>query len=190
MRGRFERLRAAEIKLARDVQTEQEHLNEFDKRKQDLPWVIKAANRIPKGQLPVVCGIVECALAGVPMIIGIGIDIVVVDDLRSQMERINGFLGEVFSDQEINECRGRPDPYQCFAARFAAKEAFMKAAGSGWTDSVDFQQLVIVSDGSSVPMIDIGSKARKALRHLEPFEVRLSMTHTSAYSCAVVVLER
>jgi holo-[acyl-carrier protein] synthase len=124
------------------------------------------------------------------MILGIGIDIVVVSDLRSQIEEIEGFLGEIFSEGEITDCKGRADPYQCFAARFAAKEAFMKAAGSGWTAAVDFQQLMIVSDGTSVPTIVIGPKAEEALRHLEPFEVRLSMTHTPAYGCAVVVLER
>jgi holo-[acyl-carrier protein] synthase len=124
------------------------------------------------------------------MIIGLGIDIVVVSDLRSQIEQISGFLAEVFSEEEINECGRRSDPYQCFAARFAAKEAFMKAAGSGWTDAVDFQQIAIVSDGSSTPTITISSKAVAALRHLEPYEVRLSMTHTADYGCAVVVLER
>lgn len=124
------------------------------------------------------------------MIVGIGIDIVVVSDLRLQIEQISGFLGEIFSEEEISEARGRADPYQCFAARFAAKEAFMKAAGSGWTDAVDFQQIVIVSDGSSTPTINIGSKASDALRHLEPYDVRLSMSHTSAYGCAVVILER
>lgn len=124
------------------------------------------------------------------MIVGIGIDIVGVSELRSQIEEISGFLESIFSVEEIDECRRRADPYQCFAARFAAKEAFMKAAGSGWTDSVDFQQLVIVSNGSSIPTVNIGLKAAEVLRHLEPYEVRLSMTHTPAYSCAVVVLER
>ena len=124
------------------------------------------------------------------MIIGIGIDIVAVSDLRSQIEQIAGFLEEIFSEEEISECRGRADPYQCFAARFAAKEAFMKAAGSGWTDAVDFQQIAIVSNGSSTPTINVGTRALDALRHLGPYEARLSMSHTSAYGCAVVVLER
>jgi holo-[acyl-carrier protein] synthase len=124
------------------------------------------------------------------MIVGIGIDIVAVSELRLQIEQIGGFLSEIFSEEEISECNDRADPYQCFAARFAAKEAFMKAAGSGWTDAVDFQQIVIASDGSSIPTITIGPKAAEALRHLGTFEVRLSMSHTPAYSCAVVVLER
>ena len=124
------------------------------------------------------------------MIIGIGIDIVVVSDLRSQIEQIAGFLEEIFSEEEISECRRRADPYQCFAARFAAKEAFMKAAGSGWTDAVDFQQIVIVSNGSLTPTINIGSKALDALKHLEPYAVKLSMSHISDYGCAVVILER
>jgi holo-[acyl-carrier protein] synthase len=124
------------------------------------------------------------------MIIGIGIDMVVVSELTSQIEQINGFLEEIFCSEEIDECKGRADPYQCFAARFAAKEAFMKAAGSGWTDAVDFRQLAIVSDGSSIPTVTISPKAADALRHLEPYEVRLSMSHTPAYGCAVVILER
>jgi holo-[acyl-carrier protein] synthase len=124
------------------------------------------------------------------MIVGMGIDMVVVSDLRSQIEGIEGFLAEVFSSEEIEECKCRADPYQCFAARFAAKEAFMKAAGSGWTDAVDFHELAIVSNGSSIPRVTIGPRAADALRHLEPYEVRLSMTHTPEYGCAVVVLER
>ena len=124
------------------------------------------------------------------MIVGIGIDIVAVSDLRSQIEQIEGFLTEVFAEEEISECRERADPYQCFAARFAAKEAFIKAAGCGWTDDVDFQQITIVSDGSSVPRVNIGSRAKEALRNLEPYDVQLSMSHTPAYACAVIVLER
>jgi holo-[acyl-carrier protein] synthase len=124
------------------------------------------------------------------MIVGIGIDIVAVSELRSQIEQIDGFLEGVFSDEEICECKRRADPYQCFAARFAAKEAFMKAAGSGWTDAVDFQQIVIVSNGSSTPSINIGSDASDALRHLEPYAAHLSMSHISEYGCAIVVLER
>jgi holo-[acyl-carrier protein] synthase len=124
------------------------------------------------------------------VIVGIGIDIVMVSDLRSQIEQIASFLGEIFSEEEINECSGRADPYQCFAARFAAKEAFMKAAGSGWTDKVDFRQVAITSDGSSVPTIIISPKAADALRHLEPYQVRLSMSHTTGFACAVVVLVR
>src|SRR5262249_51232037 len=124
------------------------------------------------------------------MVLGVGIDSVPVDDIREQIESIHGYLEEVFTPREIEDCRDRPNPYQCFAARFAAKEAVMKAVGTGWTDEVDFLEIEIHSDGRSRPVVRLGEKARAALAHLSPFSIHISLTHSGTLASAIVVLDR
>lgn len=124
------------------------------------------------------------------MVIGIGIDIVSVDELRIQIEGVKEFLQEVFTSEEIADCSGRADPYQCFAARFAAKEAFMKAIGTGWTDDIDFHSISIASDGASVPVLTLDARAQSALKARGTFSTLLSLTHVPQYACAVVVLDQ
>jgi len=124
------------------------------------------------------------------MVIGIGIDIVSVDELRTHIEGVRDFLTEVFTAEEIAVCSGRADPYQCFAARFAAKEAFMKAIGTGWTDDIDFHSISIESDGASVPMLTLDARAQDELKARGAFSTLLSMTHVPQYACAVVVLDQ
>jgi holo-[acyl-carrier protein] synthase len=124
------------------------------------------------------------------MVIGIGIDIVSVDELREQIEGVQNFLQEVFTAEEIATCSGRADPYQCFAARFAAKEAFMKAIGTGWTDDIDFLSISVASDGASVPTLTLDARAESALKVRGTFSTLLSLTHVPQYACAVVVLDQ
>jgi holo-[acyl-carrier protein] synthase len=123
------------------------------------------------------------------MIRGLGIDLVDVEETRTQIETIPGYLEEVFTSQEVEDCKSRPNPYQCFAARFAAKEAFMKATGTGWTDEVDFKSISIESNGSSVPKIILDSDVRKTLLLPDCCKILVSMTHLDGYACAVVILE-
>jgi holo-[acyl-carrier protein] synthase len=124
------------------------------------------------------------------MILGIGIDTVPVDDMREQIESIHGYLREVFTPHEIQDCQHRANPYQCFAARFAAKEAFMKAAGTGWTDEIDVLEIETRSDGRSRPAMQLGGKARAALAYLSPFSIHVSLTHSATLASAIVVLDR
>ena len=123
------------------------------------------------------------------MIRGVGIDMVNVEDLRNQIETIPDFLEEVFTPEEVECCRARPNPYECFAARFAAKEAFMKAIGTGWTETIDFRKISIQSDGSSIPTIKLDPEIRDALPFRNAFTLSLSMSHLAAYACAVVILD-
>jgi holo-[acyl-carrier protein] synthase len=121
---------------------------------------------------------------------GIGIDIVDVDDLRNQIENTSGYLEGVFTTEEIECCKSRPNPYECFAARFAAKEAFMKAVGTGWTDKIDFRGIMIESDSATIPTITLVQEIRDALPFKEAFRLYLSMSHLPTYACAVVVLDQ
>jgi holo-[acyl-carrier protein] synthase len=124
------------------------------------------------------------------MVIGLGVDIVSVQEMTRNIDDVEGFLTEVFTTDEIAECRGRPNSYECFAARFAAKEAFMKAIGTGWSDEIDFQCISVKSDGSSVPELVLNKAVQNFLMPRIPYSIFLTLTHVPEYACAVVVLDR
>ena len=120
---------------------------------------------------------------------GLGIDLVDVVSLQEQIEHIEGYLEEVFTLEEIECCRSRPNPYECFAARFAAKEALMKALGTGWTEMVSFLKISIKSDGSSVPTMELDASIHAALLLPSSLKIMLSMSHLESCACAIVILE-
>lgn len=120
---------------------------------------------------------------------GLGIDIASVDEMRCSIEEQQDFLNEVFNAEEIEASGSRPNAYECFAARFAAKEAFMKAIGSGWTAEMDYLDITVHSDGASVPTLSLSKQALAYCHRLQPFTVRVSMSHTPGYACAVVILD-
>ena len=124
------------------------------------------------------------------MVLGIGIDLVTVAEIKSQIDEIDGFVQEVFTSHEIAYCEGRPNPYSSFAARFAAKEAFMKAVGTGWTDQVDFLEIEVFSDGLSRPVLHLSQKAKAALIKYGSFSMHVSLSHTDLIATALVVLDR
>jgi holo-[acyl-carrier protein] synthase len=79
------------------------------------------------------------------MIISIGIDIVEIEEIRKSIENSKRFLERVFTPQEISYCEGKPNKNASYAARFAAKEAAMKALGTGWDKGVQWQQIEVVN---------------------------------------------
>ncbi|WP_263419216.1 holo-ACP synthase [Terriglobus albidus] len=123
------------------------------------------------------------------MIKGVGIDIASVEEMRTSIEDQHDFLHEVFTEEEVAAVAIRPNAYECFAARFAAKEAFMKAIGSGWTSEIDYLDIAVQSDGASIPTIELSQRAEVYCMRLRPFSIRMSISHTAAYACAVVILD-
>ncbi len=65
----------------------------------------------------------------------------------------------------------------------------MKAIGSGWTSEIDYLDLTVHSDGMSIPTITLSERAATYCRRLRPFTITMSMSHTAAYACAVVMLD-
>ncbi len=124
------------------------------------------------------------------MIIGIGTDIVRVERVRRLLERYPNFIKRVFSAGEIAYCQGKASPEQSFAARFAAKEAVMKALGTGWDGKVNWRDIEVVADGQGRPEIQLRGGARERLNRLEADSVQLSLAHEKEYALAFVVLER
>ncbi|MFI5158653.1 MAG: holo-ACP synthase, partial [Sphingobacteriales bacterium] len=87
------------------------------------------------------------------MIAGLGIDIVEVERIAEKIAKDNGFRELVFSVNEIAYCESKTHKYEHFAARFAAKEAFFKALGTGWPEGTAFNEVEIVNNEHGKPQI-------------------------------------
>ncbi len=122
------------------------------------------------------------------MVAGIGVDIVVVDDLRRRIERSPGLEERVFDPAESAWCRKMADPWQHFAARFAAKEAVMKALGTGWSGGVAFQDIVVVRDGDGPPVAMLKGEAGRRVEAAGG-KMSISLSHAGGTAIAFAVFE-
>lgn len=121
------------------------------------------------------------------MIRSVGVDLVEVDRIRTTVERWGDrFLRRVYTEAEIDYCLRRGEKYRSLAARFAAKEAVMKALGTGWKRGVRWVDIEVVRRPGSAPEIVLHGQSRDLGRGGR-FLVSLSHTHTHAI--AVVVVE-
>lgn len=124
------------------------------------------------------------------MIVGLGIDLVLLDEFTHSVDDQPGrYLERIFTQQEIAGARARPDPYQVLAARLAAKEAFMKAIGTGWTGDVDWLHIEVRTDESGKPSIHLSGSTSDIARSKGVTQIHVSMSHTPMLASAVVVLE-
>jgi len=123
------------------------------------------------------------------MIAGIGIDIIEINRIRRVLEKNPAFQQKVFSEQEIQYCVSKADPSMSFAARFAAKEAFMKALGTGWNHEVSWVEIETVINKNGSPSLSITGKTRMTLTARNITSCHLSLSHEKEYSVACVVLE-
>jgi holo-[acyl-carrier protein] synthase len=124
------------------------------------------------------------------MIYGIGVDLIEIDRIKQAIER-NGqrFVDRVYTKAEQEYCAQRPS-FACYAARFTAKEAFLKALGTGLRKGMRWQDIEIYTDELGKPHVQLhGYLEERAKR--EKFErVHLSLSHSSAYAIAQVVIEQ
>jgi len=125
------------------------------------------------------------------MILSIGIDIVEVD----RVERAIGRLGErfvrrVFTDPEIDYCGSRGARFVHLAGRFAAKEAAMKALGTGWGAGVSWREVEILPSAAGPPHLALSGVALERFAALGATRSHLSITHTREHAVAQVIFER
>lgn len=125
------------------------------------------------------------------MIVSIGIDIVEVYRIRETLERTPRFTERVYTEKERAYCEAKgAAAAQSFAARFAAKEAFLKALKTGWRGKITWQDMEILNDEQGVPHLEIKGEARKLLENLGANKIHLSISHTTDHAVAQVILER
>ena len=124
------------------------------------------------------------------MIAGIGIDIIEVARIKRVCEKNPEFCNKVFSEKEITYCESKADPGLSYAARFAAKEAFMKALGTGWNEEVAWKDIETEISEAGAPSLTIQGNTKKALEIRKIEVVHVSLSHEKEYAVACVVLEK
>ncbi|MGI8788476.1 MAG: holo-ACP synthase [Pyrinomonadaceae bacterium] len=125
------------------------------------------------------------------MIISIGIDIVEVYRIKETISRTPRFAERVFTLRERAYCESKgAAAAQSYAARFAAKEAFLKALKTGWRGKIKWRDIEVCSDENGVPSLKIGGEAKKLLENLGANRIHISLSHTTEHAVAQVVLEK
>jgi holo-[acyl-carrier protein] synthase len=124
------------------------------------------------------------------MIVGLGIDIVEPARIEQAAGRFGRrFLERLFTPAEIAYCDARRNRFQRYAARFAAKEAGMKALGTGWRRGVTWRDFEVVNLPSGRPTLRLSGAAAAMAAALKVRSVVLSLSHTAGQSIAQVILE-
>ncbi len=124
------------------------------------------------------------------MILGAGVDLAEVDRIRSAAERFGRrFLERVFTPGEIAYVERKANRYERYASRFAAKEAGMKAIGTGWRRGVRWRDFEVVNTPSGRPELKLHGRAAEFCARLGGRSVSLSMTHTASTAAAFVIIE-
>lgn len=125
------------------------------------------------------------------MIYGIGIDIIEVARIAKQISgESNSFVKKVFTSNEIEYCEKKiKNKAQNYAARFAAKEAFFKAIGTGWRDGLSWKEIETTNDELGKPDIILIGKAKELAENLKILKIHVSVSHIKELAVAVVILE-
>jgi holo-[acyl-carrier protein] synthase len=125
------------------------------------------------------------------VIISIGIDIIEVRRVREVLLRTPRFAERVFTPAERTYCDGRGAvAAEHYAARFAAKEAALKALQTGWSGGIAWQDVEISAKESGAPLLIFHGRVRELYEKSGATAAHLSMSHTSEHAIAEVVLER
>ena len=123
-------------------------------------------------------------------IFGIGTDIVNVDRIKISLKN-KKFLRRVFNEKEVLKCKKIKSSVNCFAKRFAAKEAFSKALGTGISNGINFNEIIILNRKSGKPYINLVGKTKKILNKKfkgKKSKVSLSLTDEKKYAVAFVTI--
>ena len=124
------------------------------------------------------------------MIVGVGIDSVSVSRIARLIERYGDrFLEKIFTREEIEQSLGRRDGAQYFAARFAAREAFFKALGTGWGRGIPLKDVSVRNEGSGRPSLLLSKRALEATASRGAAISHLSLSHEADFAQAIVILE-
>lgn len=119
--------------------------------------------------------------------VGLGIDIVEIARMRRILERTPSFARKCFSPDEVARCERSVDPAKGFAARFAAKEAAVKALGTGFSCGIGVRDVEVVNDGKGRPKVVLHARAVEVAESLGIEEMALSMSHTESDAVACVI---
>ncbi len=124
------------------------------------------------------------------MIVGIGLDLAEVDRIEKAIGKHGErFLHRVYTEAERRYCESKPNRWERFAGRFAAKEAAMKAIGTGWKRGVAWRDFEVMRNPSGQPVMVFHGKAGEIARQLGVKRALVTISHTQAQAIAQVILE-
>ena len=123
------------------------------------------------------------------MIAGLGIDMIEVERVAEKIGKEAGFRELVFSKKEIEYCDSKANKFEHYAARFAAKEAFLKAIGTGWASGTAFNEIEIFNDANGKPEIMLHGQTAITLAAMGNKKISVSLSHLKAIASAVVIIE-
>ena len=124
------------------------------------------------------------------MLAGLGTDLTEVERIAEKINKISGFREMVFSKTEIAYCESKTNKFEHYAARFAAKEAFFKALGTGWLEGTHFNEVEITNDESGKPTLVLLGETKKTLSAWGISKILVSLSHLKTIASAVVIIEK
>lgn len=121
--------------------------------------------------------------------VGLGVDIVEIARIKAILERTPSFKTKVFSEDERAYCESKSMPEIHFATRFAAKEAVLKALGTGFSEGIGVRDIEVTRNAKGKPMVMLYRRAKEVAAELGVIELPLSLsyTHTDAVACAMAI---
>lgn len=123
------------------------------------------------------------------MVFGIGVDIIETVRVQEKIEKDQGFREYVFSSQEIDYCENQTKKFEHYAARFAAKEALIKAASGGWTSNYQFSEISLLPDSDGKPHFSFAPEMMDEINRKGKVRIHVSLSHLHDVACAMVVIE-
>ena len=123
-------------------------------------------------------------------IFGIGTDIISIVRIKNSLKNRN-FIQRIFNKKEILKCKKTKNSFSCFAKRFAAKEAFSKALGTGISNGINFNEIVILNKKSGKPYITVIGQTKKILNKKfirKKIKISLSLSDEKKYAVAFVTI--
>lgn len=124
------------------------------------------------------------------MTFGVGIDMIEVERVASGINKESGFREMIFSEAEIAYCESKKNKFEHYAARFAAKEAFFKALGTGWVENTLFNEVEVINNADGKPEIRLLGSTLSTVDARGITKILVSLSHIKETASAVVILEK
>jgi holo-[acyl-carrier protein] synthase len=113
-----------------------------------------------------------------------------VERIEQRIKKENGFKELIFSAHEIAYCEAKTNKFQYYAARFAAKEAFLKALGTGWVEGTNFNEVETINNHEGKPELKLIGATQKTIAALGIIKISVSLSHLKSVASAVVIIEK
>ncbi len=123
------------------------------------------------------------------MVKGIGVDIIDIVRVKKMVDKGRRYIETLFTPDEMDYAEERHRKEEHYAARFAAKEAFFKAIGTGWRNGMKWTEIEIQNDDLGKPDISLSGKTLEIFKEKGNSTINLSLSHTKEYAVAFVVIE-